>query len=163
MLSLSASAQANIQACEVLDAAAVSAMVGAKMELAKVPNRHEANFEGVLTSGCLFTDGGSILVLIALQTFPSKDAAAKDYAVQRASPAPRPGAPAVPHVEDERTIGDKAFWFQGPPVVYGVQLLKDARLFSVQFEFRGTQAGANRSSGLQDRSRPILQAAMRKL
>ena len=164
LLSVTTSVQANIQACEVLDAAAVSAMVGVKMELAPVPNRREANIDGVLTSGCLFKGGESILVLIGLQTFPSKDAASKEYAVQRAGPVPPiPRPPGVPPVEDERGVGDAGFWYQGPPIVYGIQVLKDARLFSVQFEFRGTQPGANRSAGLKDRSRPILQAAMRKL
>ena len=157
-------AQTNLQACDVLDAAMVSGIVGKPMALAKGPPRREANFDGVLTSGCLFTGPGGTMALVSLQTFPGREEALEAYAAERAGPKePIPGVPPQPPVEDERTIGEKGFWYQSPPVVIGLKVQKDKRHLSVQVEFREAAPGTTPAAGLKERGRPILQAAVRKL
>jgi hypothetical protein len=153
----------DVVACDLLDEPTVSALIGVKTR-AQV-NRQKQEFDGALISTCMFRAERQY-VMVTLLEYRSATDAAKAYAAARKEAAQAKtidGVQSQFSVEDESSLGDKAYWYFLAPTQFGLSALKDNKALKVNFQFNDAMTGSNSSVQLKARSRPALQAAARKL
>jgi len=163
MVSQAASAAPELVACDLLDEATASALVGVKLK--GYISRSTQVMDGVKISNCMFrSDRQSVRVSLA--EYASSAEAGKSFGVARKETAQARIVDNVKiqfTVEDESGIGEKAFWYRLASEQYGITTVKGNRALTVSFHFADATTGTRTIPDLRGRSRAPLQAALRRL
>ncbi len=152
LISQSAFAATDLVACDLFDEPTVSSFIGAKIKQHHV-NRQKETYAGATSSTCIFFYD-RYTIRVYLYEYASSPEAAKVYA-DGVQSKPIPGETRT----TESGLGDKAFWYRIDMEQFGYTVLKGNRLVAVKMDFKDRNTGA----GVKERSRPMMQAAVRKI
>ncbi|MDZ7920875.1 hypothetical protein [Rhodoferax sp.] len=162
-ISKAASAAPDIVACDLLDEPAISALIGVKTK--PDSNRYKEVFDGVKISNCMFRSERQS-VMVTLAEYSSNADANKSYMLARKETAKAKTIDNVKiqyAVDDENALGDKAYWYRLASEQFGLTAIKGNRGLTINIHFDDEATGTQTIPRLKERSRPLLQAALRKI